>query len=235
MRMIKKILVSDYDQTFYLNDEDIEKNKEAVKKFREKGNLFVIATGRSYYDFYRKVNEYKLCYDYVILNHGATVLDQNDCVFANFAIENEVIKDIKNDLQLEKSVKDFCCSGLESRVDFKTMDLTKINVKYDLKDMAFIINKTINEKYSEFVNSYNVTGDSIEIISNKTNKSEAINLLLGKLNIPKQNVYTIGDGYSDVQMVKDFNGYAMANSVEDLRKVAKKEYSSVSELINEII
>ena len=35
----KKILISDYDQTFYLNDNDIEKNKIAIKKFREQGNL----------------------------------------------------------------------------------------------------------------------------------------------------------------------------------------------------
>ena len=35
-------------------------------------------------------------------------------------------------------------------------------------------------------------------------------------------------------MVKNFNGYAMKKSVEELKKVAKKEYDSVSELINEI-
>ena len=40
---MKKLLVSDYDQTFYINDEDIEKNKIAVNEFRKKGNIFVIA------------------------------------------------------------------------------------------------------------------------------------------------------------------------------------------------
>ena len=52
----KKILVSDYDHTFYLNDENIENNKEAVDRFRKEGNIFVIATGRSYFDFHNKVN-----------------------------------------------------------------------------------------------------------------------------------------------------------------------------------
>ena len=51
---MKKLLVSDYDQTFYLDDFDIEKNKKAVTKFKSKKNIFVIATGRSYYDFYNK-------------------------------------------------------------------------------------------------------------------------------------------------------------------------------------
>ena len=60
----KKILISDYDRTFYLNDNDMEKNKIAIKEFREKGNLFVIATGRSYFDFRNKAILYNIDYDY---------------------------------------------------------------------------------------------------------------------------------------------------------------------------
>ena len=66
---MKKVLVSDYDKTFYLNDEDIERNKIAVEKFRKEGNIFVIATGRSYYDIKKKIKEYKINYDYLIINH----------------------------------------------------------------------------------------------------------------------------------------------------------------------
>ena len=89
--MNKKILISDYDQTFYLNDEDIEKNKAAVDKFRNEGNIFVIATGRSYFDFHNKVKKYNLKYDYVIINHGATILDKDDNVLANFSIKIKII------------------------------------------------------------------------------------------------------------------------------------------------
>ena len=37
MNVSKKILVSDYDQTFYINDKDIEKNMTAVEAFRKQG------------------------------------------------------------------------------------------------------------------------------------------------------------------------------------------------------
>lgn len=231
----KKILISDYDQTLYLNDEDMEKNKVAIKNFREKGNIFVIATGRSYLDFHNKVDLYNFEYDYVIINHGATILGKDNDVFTNFSIKNEIIDNIKNDLQLEKSIKGFCCSRLDSRVDFNHKDLTKINVRYNSKEEAMIINKTINNKYSNFVNSYYVTENSIEIISNEINKSKAIDILLKKLKISRDNTYTIGDGYSDIEMIKDFNGYTMVNSVDELKNIAKKHYNSVSELINEIM
>ncbi len=38
---MRKILVSDYDQTFYLNDEDIEKNKKSVEEFRKKKEIYL--------------------------------------------------------------------------------------------------------------------------------------------------------------------------------------------------
>lgn len=53
--------------------------------------------------------------------------------------------------------------------------------------------------------------------------------------IDAKNIYTIGDGFSDIEMVKDFNGYCMEDSVEELKKVAKKAYKSVSELITEVM
>ena len=235
MNINKKILVSDYDQTFYLNDEDIEINKKAVAKFRKEENIFIIATGRGYIDFYDKANMYNFEYDYVIINHGATILDTNDNIIANFTINNDIINKVKEDLQLEKSIKYFCCSKLESRVGFDYGNLTKINVKYNSKEEAMLINEIINNKYADYINSYYVTENSVEIISNETNKSNAINMLINRLNVLKENVSTIGDGYSDIEMIKDFNGYAIINAVDELKEIAIKEYESVSNLIDEII
>ena len=91
---MKKILVSDYDRTFYLNKEGIKKNIEAVEKFRKNGNLFVIATGRSFLDFKKKQYKYHFDYDYVILNHGATILDRKGHILDNNVINNEDRKSV---------------------------------------------------------------------------------------------------------------------------------------------
>ena len=198
------MLVSDYDQTFYINDNDIEKNKKAVEQFQNKGNIFVIATGRSYLDFKNKLDLYNFNYDYVILNHGATILDKDNNIFANYSIDSNIIKDIYEDLNIKESINSFNCSELESRVDFNHQNLTKINVKYNSREEAMRINKIINDKYSNYVVSYFVNTNSIEIISNQTNKSNAINILIERLGLSKDDIYTIGDGYSDIDMIKDF-------------------------------
>lgn len=231
---MKKLLVSDYDQTFYINDEDIEKNKIAVNEFRKKGNIFVIATGRSYADFMKKKNQYNIECDYLIINHGATILDKKDNIIFNEKIPNEILDSLKFDLHIENSERNFCCSILESRVDFEYKNLTKIHVKYNDSEYSNKILKKLEEKYNGCINAYLVSGNSIEIISKNANKSKAIKLLSKEIEIGKEKIYTIGDGYSDIEMVKDYNGYAMKESVDELKNVALEEIDSVSDLIRKI-
>ena len=243
-----KILVSDYDKTFEVNEESVEVNKEAVRRFREKGNIFIIATGRSYLDIMHKLQKYNILCDYLIINHGATILDKNNNILYNFTIDRNIITSLINDLEINKynikyldykpeKMKEklyFCCSGLKSRVDFNSEDLTKIAVTYDDNIDVADINNKIKIKYP-LVNSYHISKKSIEIITKEINKSKAIKILIDKYNFDINLIFTIGDGYSDFEMIKDYNGYAMKNSVEKMKKVAIKEVESVQELIDLIM
>lgn len=232
---MKKVLVSDFDKTFYLNDEDIKKNIVAVKTFRNNENIFVIATGRSFFDFKKAVSKYKLKYDFAIINHGATILDKDDNIISNFYIDNDIIKEIMDDLELKMSVNSFFCSCLDSRVSEYHNDITKINIQYSSDEIAIKINNLINEKYSSYVNSHHINKEKIEIVSNKASKYKAINLLVVNNKLNENDIYTIGDGYSDIDMVKNYNGYCMVNSVNEIKNVARYQYSSVSDLISDIL
>lgn len=228
-----KILVCDYDKTFYLNDLDIIKNIKMVKQFRNLGNLFIIATGRSYYDFMKKKNKYNIEYDYVLLNHGATIIDNQDNVLYNYPI-NEDMNSIKNNLELSKSMEYFCCSKLDSRVEFSHDNLTKIAVRYLPLVNIPRIKENLDSKFHN-INSYLVSSNMLEIISNDIDKSKALKILINDLHIDKSQVYTIGDSYTDINMVRDFNGYCMKGSIQELRNVSQEEYKSVSELVKKII
>ncbi len=177
-----------------------------------------------------KAEQYKLKWDYLIINHGATILDKNNNIISNYTIDNDVIKNIKKDLEIEKAIKYFCCNLENSRTDFNDKDLTKIYAKYE-KDKAEQINSLINKKYSEFVNCYLVSGNAVEIISNKTCKSYAIEEIAQIENINQEEIFTIGDGYSDIEMIKNYNGYCMEKSVQELLKICNgKIVKSVSEI-----
>ena len=112
--------------------------------------------------------------------------------------------------------------------------MTKIHVKYGNLEYSNEIQRKLEKKYGDVLNIYYVSGNSIEIISKNTNKSKAIKLLSKKLEIRQEEIYTIGDGYSDIKMVKDYNGYAMKESVKELKNVAIEEINSVSDLIEKM-
>lgn len=232
---MNKMLVSDYDQTFYLNDADIALNKKYVDEFVSKKNIFVIATGRSYLDFKSKHDIYNFYYDYAILNHGATIINMKNEILSNISIDNNIIPDLKKALTLEKSIAHFCCSKFESRVEFEHKDLTKIHVTYASKEYTLNMLKMINEKFGKYVNVYYVAKNSIEIISKKTDKAKAIYEVMKINNIDKSNVYTIGDGYSDIKMIKEFNGYNMHEAILELKEYSIGQVNSVSDLIKIII
>ena len=45
--MNKKVLVVDYDRTLFINNSDMLNNINSINKFRENGNICIIATGRT--------------------------------------------------------------------------------------------------------------------------------------------------------------------------------------------
>ena len=230
-----KVLVSDYDRTFYLNDYDIDNNKEYLEDFRKYKNIFILATGRSFFDFKKVITKYNISYDFAIINHGATILDNKDKILYESHIDNDIINDLILDLNLKNSINSFFFSKLESRVSINHKDITKINVQYNDEITTNTINDIINEKYSKYINTYLIGPTKIEIVSKDSSKLKAVMFLENLNSFNKEDIYAIGDGHSDIEMVNYYNGYCMKNSVDILKKCATKEYESVSDLIKDIL
>lgn len=233
---MKKILVSDYDGTFYINDEDIKNNIKKVKELRSRNNIFCIATGRSYYDFNRALKEYPIEYDYLIINHGATILNNNEEIIRNYSIKDEIKDNLIRDLNLRDQENMFVCKELDSRVSIKESQVTKIHIRFETIEKAKKINKIINEKYADEVNSYLITSsNAIEIISTETNKANAINIISKIEQVNKNDIYTIGDSYNDIEMITAYNGNCMENAENEVKQICANNYDSVSKLINELL
>ena len=226
-----KILVSDYDKTFYTDEENIKINIEKVNQFM-KTNLFVINTGRSYLDFKKKEEIYDIKYNYLVINHGASIIKNNKIIY-NIPINNNFKKQIINDLDIKYSTEIFTCSGLESRLTLENDNLTKIHIKYKNEEKAKQIYNKISNKYGNFIVVYLISkGKGIEIVSKNANKGIATKEIAKLENIKKENIYTIGDDASDLEMIKNFKGYAMKNATDEIKKYALKEFDNVYELID---
>ncbi|MBD9149351.1 MAG: hypothetical protein EGQ14_00750, partial [Spirochaetia bacterium] len=94
---MKKLLVSDYDGTFK-NDKDgsIKANIDEVSKFMSNGNIFTLASARSYNSLIRQVNRYNIPYDYLICNNGGVVYDKNgNIIFFHPVLNSTLLKTLK--------------------------------------------------------------------------------------------------------------------------------------------
>lgn len=233
---MKKILVSDFDGTFYLKNVDINDNIKNVENFRSNGNLFIIATGRSYDEFKEALEVHPLSYDYLIINNGATILNEkhefiNNCIIKNWA-KNRLFKDL--DFSIITNI--YGCNILKSKIDVKNKRLTKIHIEYQTLEQAKSVKDFINKKYKFTLKSYVIpTTKSVEIISSKCNKAKSVKKLAKSNKINKNNIYAIGDSYNDYDMIKSFNGYAMENAKPEIKEISIEVLPSVSSLIGKLL
>jgi len=236
---MKKILISDYDGTLFTNESNMNKNVEMINKFREQGNLFVLATGRPYCRTITKIKRYNIPYDYLIVGNGSFVVDKNNKVIINNIIDSEVLRDIIIDLQNNEEILEITYYGTYEQdkvidYDNTTYIMLKVKNRITADEVVDYISKNFSK--INIYNSFNSKDFSlIDIIFNISQKSNAIEDIIKLENIDNAFVYTIGDSSNDVEMIKKYNGYGMTDSDESVIEVANKLYNNVYDLIEEVI
>lgn len=232
---MKKLLASDFDRTFYINEKDIKNNIKYVNLFRENNNIFLIATGRSYSSFKEVLNKFYFNYDYLILDHGSLIMDSKDNILYKYILDKNLLNKLIPYLKLDNVINYYYCTPKEKTKELNNKEITKIYIKYNNKEEKDKVITTIKETFKNKLNIYYLSNNAIEITSSNVNKKKAIYKVLDIVKIDKQNVYTIGDGQSDIEMIKEFNGYTMVNGIKELKEYSIKELNSVSELLKELI
>lgn len=232
---MKKLLASDFDRTFYINEKDIKNNIKYVNLFRENNNIFLIATGRGYISFKEVLNKFYFNYDYLILDHGSLIMDSKDNILYKYILDKNLLTKLIPYLKLDNVINYYYCTPKEKTKELNNKEITKIYIKYSNKEKKDKVINTIKETFKNKLNIYYLSNNAIEITSSNVNKKKAIYKVLDIVKIDKQNVYTIGDGQSDIEMIKEFNGYTMVNGIKELKEYSIKELNSVSELLKELI
>ena len=222
------LLASDFDRTFYINNYDFKCNLKLLPEFM-KSNVFAIVTGRSY-DDYMNVTKNCIPVNYLIINHGATIL-KDDIVINSTPISNKTVTKLKKIFNFD-DLEYFACKDKFSRVDIDTKDLSKINITMQDNLVAKKAVDYINRYFDDIKAYILFHKNQLEIVSARANKRNAVKYIANLENINRYNIYTVGDGYTDFEMIKDYNGYCMSDCVSELKNVAIKSVDSVGDIIN---
>lgn len=233
---MRKIVVSDYDGTFFLNKKEIKKNVEEVNEFRTEKNLFVIATGNNLRTFKKAILENNIKYDYLILDQGACIFDNKETLLKACFLEQQTSKELIN--EIGQKYKEYKLYNPYTETEDINENITKISVNITDLQEAISFTSKINNEFKGHIHAYTMIFNEInivEIVSAKIDKSEAIKYIADKENVLKSNIYTIGNGYNDISMIQNFNGYCMKSSVKELLNKCKNSVDSVADLIEKVM
>lgn len=221
-----KVLVADFDKTF---SDDYDNNIEAVNKFVEDGNVFIIATGRGLESLKIEMNKKNIKYNYLICNDGAVIYNEQLEEIYKLNFEPELVKKVYEELIQDKNISEVYFEDGYSLLNDINNNVTKVIGRFIKKRLAF---KTLNRIIAKIPNISGYVSTNWVVINNeKVSKGNAIEYLANKYNFSEKDIYTVGDNYNDISMNKKYNGYAMAKANRFLKKASKGTVKSVSELI----
>ncbi len=248
----KKILASDYDGTLRREGLVDSKDLEAIRAFRAQGNWFGIVTGRAYDMIVNELKHFGIQYDFLICNNGSVAFDhQGKCLY-QINIDFDLALALIQWLEKEPDVLFGACDGRhyfsqtngeEQKFLVNNLIDVTMSTKAEIiqvktitaffiykftaeltKDIAKRIDHQFNHRLGKHTN-----GDTIDIGPLGVSKSSALKRLQEQM--PEASITTIGDHLNDMDMVRDFNGFAMNNGHEALKKVATQTVHTIFEAI----
>ena len=231
---MKKILISDYDNTFYTTEEQLYKNIEYIKKFQEKGNIFVISTSRSWKSLKQEIDKYKIPFDYLCCNTGGTIFDNKGSSLFVGNISDSVINKVENILE-KLNLNNFSITryGKYKEYEEKINEILGYKIKGNKEEIENLRKELKNVLNNEFeIILKNEKQYSKLFLNFKLNtKENGIEKLIKILPEVEYKIITVGDDDIDFNMLKKYDGYRMNNSSKLLTENINKTVNSIEELL----
>ena len=246
------LLGSDFDGTYNFYDgTGLGRNPEFIEYFRREGGLFGIVTGRAYGGAYEPI-VHDVCrgnIDFVVALNGAQIID----------LDGEFIRDHKNDMKLIADLwsfvrgnenvifmgvaygKDYAVLGEadgDGRTTIETL-LTKsptfhqTNIPCRSVEAAMELSDLVKEKFGDYLNPQR-NGTTIDIPPAGIDKGTGLADVAASFGIDPDKVYTVGDSYNDLAMIKRFHGCAVKRAEQIVKDGAEAIVPDVAGVIEYI-
>ena len=232
-----KLLVSDYDGTFYTSDNNIRINNNKVREWMNNGNLFMISSGRCYNSILDKIVKYDIPVNYISSGDGSHLFDKNGNVISESLMSKSIVDKLDDIMGL----------NIYDEIQFGTTYeyLDKMPKKGGISSINFVLNrnsvtnefmrlwnklKNENPDYSFFIYSY---FDTLYFCIKPYGVDKSTTIRHLEINLPllKSNIYTVGDGDNDLCMIKDYNGFIIGRD-NILGKHALCTFDEVHQLVD---
>lgn len=241
-----KIIGSDYDGT--LNHGGIDETKKnAIEKWRSKGNVFVLISGRGPDDVLKIHKEKQFGCDYLVANNGAVILKTDGTVVSDVRCDGDLAVPLlkllfENGCPWGHVQTDFPCRVYADKNDCSESGEYILDdvpdIPYFNQISTFLPDYETAEKVTACVrNHFGDTlnplqnGVCIDIVRADMNKAKGLYLLMEIVGAEYGDVIAVGDNINDKDMIKEFRSYAMENGVSVIKELADYVTPGITELI----
>lgn len=254
-----KLLASDYDGTLKFGDLINEEDLQALKDWKEAGNLFAIATGRSEGSIFKEAEQFGLPVDYFICNNGGMVFDADhkplmttqldtitaiDLMYAAATLDDVVSyvahsNGKRHRVVVHPEFEDHRYPNMEPDLseeevaDLGHYDQIILSMRDEQAaiDMADMINQFFGSQVSAYANRY-----VVDVVPHNVSKATGVQFVEEFASVPEMDVYCVGDSHNDIAMLEAyFNSAAAGLAPEEVRKSASREVLSIKEYIDSIL
>ena len=226
----KKMIVSDYDGTYKKSSlpltSEVLANNEAVRRFNNDNNVFMFATGRVFSSFYKEYVKNNLLSNFISCANGNVIFNQNFDLISCKTIKKSFLELLKNYYKLIESMELKNAYGYVDKNSIVEIEMVYKDLIAKKTLLEYLHNNSVFSYYHDTNNPL-----KIHIFNNDFDKVDSIYKVSNLCKINKNNIYTIGDGYNDLKMISEFNGYSIKTSNPDLVKASLDSVDTVKEFI----
>lgn len=254
-----KLLASNYDGTLCYGEKVMEEDSQAITEWQNAGNLFVIVTGRSKESLDKYLERDGLHPDYIVTNNGSVIFDskgnllKKDCLdyvtaidtiyiakqtegVASYVVNDGlhrhriVVNDKIRDVRYPTMKEDLSEEEVMNLTEYSQIVLSMAN-----SDLASEVEEEFNLFFSENIEAY-ANNYCVDIVAKHVSKGTGLEYVAMYADVDMDDVYVIGNLKKDVSMLEiTQNRYAFFTSPEEIKQMCEKEYTSVGELVKEIL
>lgn len=246
--MNRKLFVFDVDSTLLPSGHTSLPSSavSSINKLFDQGHVVAIDSGRPYGGIKPFLDAFKDGEKYAIASNGGATYSNDGKIIEMHPMSISVLYHFKERFLLEG--RDVYAYALDNSLYLfgpKVSDWANWEIKENGMPFYFDLNEKEADQNAKILkvmvcgdknwimdvpftqeekDAYNIvtTGDEyLEILPKDVNKAEPIIGLCQKLGIDKKDVYCFGDGNNDIEMLSRYEGVAMGESSEAVKKVAK--------------
>lgn len=240
-----RIIGSDYDGTLTYGGIDDRKRK-AIAAWRQAGNYFALVSGRGIADLRQIRQQKQLELDYYLGCNGGVILDHAGKLLWGREFQESAAAFLEkmqllgcplayvNTTQTQYIVR--LAGPQEQAAELLLQQLPQIDrffqisVRMQTVEAAAEVVARINRLYADRMTPLQ-NNRIIDIVPKGIDKASGLRRLAAMLGCADEEVIAVGDNINDLDMLTAFRSYAMANGVEEAKRVAMFETPGIAELI----